>query len=280
MKIGIVGAAGAMGEWLTHYFKAAGHSVSIYDLNRNRLKALSKKAKVSSTVKLTQLVSKSDVLIVSVPIEETIGVVKEILDCGGKGKCVVEISSVKKAIVQELRKFGSSSTRIVSLHPLFGPGARSADGQSIAVIPVENERDEKRIAAELFPSANLFVVDADLHDRIVSLTIGGTFFLNMAWLMAAAEFSQKEVRRFSGPAAKLQSIIAESYLAQDLELYASICRNNGYAVDAARQLAERINSLADGVSGGKSVKKLSSLPRVGSRRAYSELYDLVGSLKV
>jgi prephenate dehydrogenase len=280
LRIGIVGAAGSMGELLTQYFKGKDHSISIYDLDRKRLKALSKREKVSITTKLTQLVSQSDVLVVSVPIEETLGVVREILDSGGKGKCVVEISSVKKGIVPELWKYASSSTRVVSLHLLFGPGARSADGQSIAVIPVKNSRTEKRIAAELFPTANIFVVDADLHDRIIALTITGTFFLNMAWLKAAKEFSWKDIRRHSGPPSKLQSIIAESYLAQDLELYASICRNNVYAIDAARQLAKGIDLIVEKVSGGEKVKNLSPsyVSTVSSRRAYSQLYDLIGSM--
>lgn len=281
MRIGIIGAAGAMGELLTYYFKGKGHVISIYDLDRERLRTVSKRAKVSCALKLRQLVSQSEVLVVSVPIEETIGVVEGILDCGGDGKCIVEISSVKKRIVQELRKHVTGSTRIVSLHPLFGPGARCPKGQIIAVVPVKNRRAERQIAEELFPAADLFVVDADLHDRIVALTITGTFVLNMAWLMAAAEFSRKEVRRFSGPAAKLQSIIAESYLAQDLGLYASVCRNNNYAIDVARRLIKGIGSIVEDANDGESLKKLSSSSSsmMHSGKAYSDLYDLVGKLK-
>jgi prephenate dehydrogenase len=280
LRIGIVGAAGAMGELLTRYFKREGHSISIYDSNRNRLKVLSKSAKVSSATNLTQLVSKSDVLVVSVPIEETIGIVEAILDSGGKGKCIVEVSSVKKRIVQKMQKYARGSTQIVSIHPLFGPGAGSPDGQRIALIPVGNRSEEERIAMELFPASNLVIIDADLHDRIVALTITGTFLMNMAWITEAAEFSLEDVKRISGPASKLQSLIAESYLAQDLELYRSIYRNNGYSSAAARQLAKGINAIAEEVNAGKRMKKLSSLGALSSRRAYAELYDLVWSLKI
>ncbi len=81
-----------------------------------------------------------------------------------------------------------------------------------------------------------------------------------------------------GPAAKVQSTIAGGHLEQDLELYASICRNNVYTAEVTCKLIKGIQMLLEAVENdGKNLRYLScSLSSIiSSEEAYSGLYALV-----
>jgi len=57
------------------------------------------------------------------PIKAVPIVVGEILDHVSSSTYIAEISSVKSPVMPSLKKAASSGRLILSLHPLFGPGA-------------------------------------------------------------------------------------------------------------------------------------------------------------
>ncbi len=279
MKIGIIGAAGVMGRWFTNYFKSQGQEVTLYDLKLRDLRTFSRQANVKYTEDLRRLVRENEVLFVSVPIEDTISVVESILAEGVRGKCIVEIASCKKRIVDFLQRCGEFAF-MVSLHPFFGPGAKGIAGKTVALVPVSDREGEMRAALKLFPSATIFPVDAETHDRIVAATLAGTFVLNLAWLSMISKMPVRETRRLMGAAAKLQYLIATSYLAQDFKLYSSLAKNNDYFVQALGDIIRGLREAKGFLNGRSGMERLHLPAQMGMNppEAYAKLYEIVEEL--
>ncbi|MCD6088361.1 prephenate dehydrogenase, partial [Candidatus Bathyarchaeota archaeon] len=122
MKVAIIGA-GKMGRWFTRYFIQQGHEVSISDINEKAAKRFAETMRISFSHSNSEVARSSDLVMICTPIETVSTVIKEILDYVDPSAPIAEISSIKSPVMLALKKAASSGKLILSLHPLFGPGA-------------------------------------------------------------------------------------------------------------------------------------------------------------
>lgn len=229
MNIAVIGGAGRMGRWLVRYFSSRGHKVIISDIKMNEARTLAKEAGVEFAENNIEAAKTGDLIIVSTPIQVTPKVIHKIVPYLRKGAIVAEISSLKTHLVKDLTQIAKSNVRPLSIHPLFGPGTRKITRRKIAVIPILNAEAEKKIAKELFPEAEIIVIDAEKHDKAMALTLSLPHFMNIVFAAIISEEDLKNLKKLEGPTFKLQLTLAESIMTEDSALQASIQFNNEYA---------------------------------------------------
>jgi len=164
-----------------------------------------------------------------------------------KGSILFDIASVKKGIVEALSKAQQRGIRTISVHPLFGPGARGVYGKGVAIIPVGNDPEPTRLISKLFEGYGAVVGiidDAEAHDRIIALTLALPHFLNILFGKVLSTTNLEELRKFGGTTFSLQLLITESVFSEDPDLYSSIQIKNDHFHDLLKTFLSSAEELS------------------------------------
>ena len=152
-----------MGDWFVRYFSENGFGIGLYSRKLKKQKKNKSKHKIFDSIQ--DCVVNSDIVIVSVPIESTNQIVDQVIKYSDKNNTVIEISSVKKQIVSNMKKLSkTSNSKFLSIHPLFGPGANIFKPQKYILVPIKSSSAEKRAFRELFPNSKLLICNVREHD--------------------------------------------------------------------------------------------------------------------
>lgn len=108
----------------------------------------------------------SDIVIVSVPIEETERVAVETATFMRDGTLLSDVSSVKKGISDRIANRTSRKIEYVSIHPLFGPDVDHFFGEDIAIVVHRPGPFWARLQKTFQESgANMYPLTPTVHDR-------------------------------------------------------------------------------------------------------------------
>jgi len=119
--IGIIGGNGRMGQLFAEFFVERGIKVLIADL----------KTKLSNK----DLAKNSDITIISVPIDKTVKVIKEVLPSLKKGSAITDFTSVKECPINEMLK-AKNGVEVFGMHPMFG-NSNPIPGQTVLMCPTK-----------------------------------------------------------------------------------------------------------------------------------------------
>lgn len=265
MHVTVVGAGGKMGAWFTKHFLKQKHTVFVHDTNKESLKKLKKLgANIVDNLKFTLM--NSDTVIVCVPINSTKRVLLQVAKYMMIGAMLIEISSVKHEAHRTLSEVARMyKLKPLCIHPLFGPGAESIKGMKVALIPVVDVHAELRKVRKILQGASLVTVDVKDHDKIIAVVLGLTH-LNNAILakIISDEKEPKRLKEITGSTYKLQSLLTESIVNDEPELFTSLIMSNSYTKQYARNLLETTQQLCNYV--------LNENPR-GLSKAYVKIRD-------
>jgi len=228
VKIAVIGGYGRMGRWFTRYFATHGHRVVISGVRLHKAKAFAEEAGVDFAKNNVEAVKDADLVMISVPISVTPKVIDEIAPHVKKGAVISEISSLKSGVVKALVEAARLKVRPLSLHPLFGPGAQKLGGRKIAVIPIIDSKAETNMVKEFFPEAEIVVVNAEEHDRVMALVLSLPHFMNVVFASVIGGENLKTLKSLSGTTFMLQLTLAESIMTEDPSLQATIQMDNKY----------------------------------------------------
>ncbi|MGC8600378.1 MAG: hypothetical protein ACP5LX_04930 [Nitrososphaeria archaeon] len=178
MKIIIIGA-GRMGLWFYKYFTLKNHETYFYDSDSIRVSDLKEKGFRYSSI---DEIKSFDIVFCSTNMKSVPGVIERVKSSGFK-KYFIEISGLKTPIVKNL----ITLEKPISVHPLFGPGARTAKGKKIIHVPLKEKEEESAIVRELFPEMEITTISADEHDRLVTQTIQLVQLISMIYNRLAIE---------------------------------------------------------------------------------------------
>jgi chorismate mutase/prephenate dehydrogenase len=181
-KVLLVGGAGRMGRLLARAFRSAGQAVAVHDPGR-RLAGF-------PSVPL-ETAAAADAVVVSVSLEATPAVLGEILSLAPPG-LVLDVASVKGPLLPLYAAAARRSLSVASVHPMFGPGVRSLEGQNLIVCDV-GVPAAARAAARLFSGHGLKVATMPIaaHDAWVARTLGLAHLLS---LLAGSVLAREGVR--------------------------------------------------------------------------------------
>ena len=225
-SVAIVGV-GKMGLWFCNYFsKKNNFNVSLYDKRKINLDLKKYPYKIIICKSLDECVRKADIVIVCVPIRITIAVINKCIPVMKKGACIVEITSLKTDIFDSLLKIPSHLVPL-SIHPMFGPGAKQLGDTKILTIPVRNKRREQRLVKSLFNEAKIMVIkDPKYHDSFMAVILGMVYYVNLLLGVTLSNENITLLKKFSGTTFYLQALLFESILTDNSSLISSLLADN------------------------------------------------------
>jgi len=242
-RVAILGGTGKMGRWFALFFKNRGYDVVIGGRSPERNRAVAQEIGVEAAVSNIDAVRGADIVVVSTTLETTANTILQIRDYVKKSAIVFDIASIKGRIPEALKELSSRGARVISIHPMFGPGAQSFSGRKVVVVPVIDDEALTKWAVDFFrgEGAEVCVVkDGEEHDRLVAITLSLPHFLNIVLGRVLARRDIQKVKRFAGTTFSLQLTLAEAVLSEDPDLYYDIESLN----PSFRKLVEELISTA------------------------------------
>tara|TARA_B110000014_G_C19994468_1_gene515162 strand:+ start:25 stop:876 length:852 start_codon:yes stop_codon:yes gene_type:complete len=217
--IAIIGAGGAMGKWFSEYFFKKGFEVTGFD-NKNPLSKNIKEAK-----SLISAILNVDYVLLSTPTKKTPEIIRLIAKEMKRQSYLIDITSHKAKTALALGKIPAKVSPIC-IHPMFGPGAKNIKNQNIILIPIKDGRQELNVAKMLFPEGNYVTIDSVEHDKKISIILGLTHLINIAFANILAKDDKISLtEKMAGTTFKAQKILAEGIMTESPELIETIISN-------------------------------------------------------
>jgi len=229
MIIGIIGGKGNMGKYFTKYFRNNGFKVVVSDLD----------------TKLTnkKLVEKSDIVVISVPINKTVEVIKEIIPYTRQDQLLMDLTSIKEPAMKVMLK---SSCEILGTHPMFGPHIKSIKGQTV-ILCRARPRKKTKIIEQLFEKSNvnIKISTPKKHDLAMATLQGLTHFsaIVLGHCVKNLNLNLKDLHDYMSPIYDIRFGMIGRILAQDSELYAQIQLENPEIKKVLNKLEKSHNKL-------------------------------------
>ena len=225
MKAGIIGGPGKMGSLFAGVLARAGWEVTVSGR--------------STPLASRDLAERADMVMVSVPIRETVQVIREIAPLLREDQVICDLTSLKVAPVQAML---ASRAEVIGFHPMFGPAVAGLRNQTIIATPARCREETAERLYRIFRAegARVTVTTPEAHDRMMAVIQGITHFstLCMAGAMRTLGTDIGEALASSSPVYRIQLGLIGRLLGQDPALYADILQMNpesGLALSAFEQ---------------------------------------------
>lgn len=235
----VVGGCGRMGTWLSHFFAAQGHQVSIHDRPGQTL------AGFASVDDLEDAARNADVIVLSTPIATTREILERVLGARPRG-LVFDICSLKSPIVETLRGGVTQGLRVASLHPLFAPDTVLLSGRILMVCDC-GDADAAAEARTLFEDTALRLIDIPLerHDPYMAYVLGLSHALNIAFArtLARSGMSAQELDGVASTTFAKQSRTTREVAMENPQLYYEIQHHNAHTARVLEGLRDAVEAL-------------------------------------
>ena len=232
--IGIIGGSGKMGSSFSKNFQKIGLDVIVSD--------------EKSQSKEKELLSKSDWIILCVPIDRTLEAFKKIKNHISKDQVFSDFTSVKSILSEEIN---DCKFEFISCHPLFGP-LNSIEGQNIITIPV-NKKEKYDNINSIFNSLKLKVTEMksfEEHDKYMSLIQGMTHFSHVVFTttMKKMNLDLDKIMDICSPIYQSNIAFSSRITGGDENLYTNIIMDNPINKDMLKLFLDTSNKLLEMVN--------------------------------
>lgn len=246
-RVGIIGGTGRMGSWLARLLERQGLTVLIAGRKTDLTPA--------------DVGRQCDVVVISVPIADTVRIIREIGPLVSEKGLLMDLASVKKGPVEAMLKY--SRAEVVGVHPLFGPEARSQSGLRIALCPGRGESGLTWIKGIFLDEGFMVtVIEPDKHDRMMGLIQGVNHFSNLtlALCISHSGFELEELENVSTQTFIQRLDRIRSIMEQPAGLFGSLLMDNPAAGEFIDQYLE-------------SVERLIRITRDGDKKAFGAFFE-------
>jgi len=233
LTIAVIGGHGKMGAMLARLFGDMGHRVIIADRD--------------TALTASDAAAQADVVVISVPIEHTEQVIRDVGFHVRDDALLMDITSIKESPVAVM--LASTKASVVGTHPLFGPGVHTLQGQRFVVCRARGEAWADWVV-QTFTARGLAVTEATpvQHDRAMSVVQVLTHFQTQVLGLTLAKLGVPldDTLRFTSPAYLLELYVAARHFAQDPQLYGPIEMRNpqtGAVTAAFRSAADELGAI-------------------------------------
>ncbi len=274
----IVGAGGKMGKWFFEYFNNIKNNsypsefffdlyidkIFLYDIKEINYALDCNNQNIVIACNIFESVRISDIVVFCTPVNEIISMINDNSTLFKSDSIIIEISSIKSDIHRILSDISTNRNNIVTLclHPMFGPGASIFSKNKVIFIPVDkNKREiEEDILNKIFPSfERITIEDPDQHDLAISVIISLIYFINLVFSKFLVELSNSKelqgegndgnlmqfLKKISGSTFKIQSLLSESILTDDVSLFLTLFINNDKSFQTINKYRLLFNQLLD-----------------------------------
>lgn len=226
IKIHIIGGTGKMGQWLKFFFENQNISTTI--AGRDYLQK-------------TELIKKTDIIIISVPISRTVDVIRDIVPFVSNNQLLTETASVKTITMKAMEKVPCAT---LGMHSLFGPNINSVIGQKI-VFCRQKDNELVNVLRNLFEHAGIEVVEMSgkKHDCQVAYIQALTHALHLLYAKTILDGRKTISKKLQTPTFALHILTMARVLNQDIELMADIQMYNPYFLPAYNNMLKNARKL-------------------------------------
>jgi chorismate mutase/prephenate dehydrogenase len=237
--VAIIGGRGGMGRLLAALFDDLGHAVLVAD--------------VDTDLTPRDAATEADVVVISVPIEATIDVIRDLGPQVRAESLLMDVTSIKAAPVAAMLE--STSASVIGTHPLFGPSVHTVQGQRIVLTPARHDDgDWLDWLQRMLHARGLQVVETtpEDHDRAMAVVQVLTHFSTevLGRAIASLGVPLEETLRFTSPVYLIDMLMAARHFAQSPELYASIQMSNPRTAEVTDAFVHAAQELRDISVGG------------------------------
>jgi len=242
----IVGGAGEMGRWLASFFEIQGHEVLIYDI-------VETDHEFKSVATLEEGLQRATCVVISVSLDVVPETIKRIVSLNFKG-LIFDIASIKGHLVDSIQTARQNGALITSIHPMFGPSARTLSDKVICFCDCGSEEALYRARA-FFKDTAVRSVDLalDTHDKAISYVLGLSHISNIIYMnvLSASGFQYSELREIASTTFLSQMITASGVINENPELYYLIQKFNPFKQEIYDQMKQAMTSVIDSVLNDK-----------------------------
>jgi len=231
MLAGIIGGTGRMGRLFAPVLARGGYEVLV----------------AGRSTKLTALdIAKlCDLVIVSVPIRDTVRVIGEIAPVMREDQLLCDFTSLKAEPVKAML---ASKAQVIGLHPMFGPTVSSLKHQTIIACPARADKARLDALLAIFRAegAECTVTTPEQHDRMMAVVQGLTHFVTlcMADSVRRLGIDIATTQAFTSPVYQIELSLVGRLLSQDAGLYADILQQNSAVPEVLDACREATGELA------------------------------------
>lgn len=249
-KIAIIGGRGKMGRWLARFFSNQGHSVGVFDSSAGEPTEDSEG--IIDYGSLDEALAASTFAAVAVPLDAVPGVIERVAE-RGYGGVLFDIASLKGHLKPAIAKARQAEVAITSIHPMFGPGAKTLSDQVICLCDCGDASATQRVRA-FFAETAATLVDLSLeeHDRIASYVLGLSHLVNVLFtrvLMQGGD-SFEAINRVGSTTFHSQMATTATVMQDNPELYFAIQKLNPYTPRLYAAIANELAALTGAVAEG------------------------------
>lgn len=231
--IGIIGGTGGIGRWFARFFEKEGHPVHVSGKSTGKRPA--------------EMAAACPVVIVSVPIGVTVDVIGDVGPHMKKESLLMDLTSLKSKPVEAM--LASSASEVIGLHPLFGPGVPSLEGQNIVLCPARGTRWLPRVRDILGKrGAKLIEAAPERHDEIMAVVqaLNHLDTIVMGLAVRRSGMAREVLETFSTPIFRGKLEMIDKVFSHP-ELHAEIVTANPHAAEmigSYLQILERVGQIA------------------------------------
>ena len=236
-RLGVIGGKGKMAKWFLSHFKSSFKTVYLYDLgSKQSLKAFCEKC---------------DIILVSVPIDQTVDVILSLKKHLREDQLVLDFCSLKEKVCKTLKTLPCKS---MGMHPLFGPNSKSLDELTVAICPVKIGR-EKSLISNLFKAKAIqtFTIDPKLHDQIMAYVQALNHINILAFGSLLQSQSKVHLKSLTTPSFSKTHLSLRSILESKPELYMHIAFENPYFLKVLKKYELQITKMQKIISNKDSL---------------------------
>jgi chorismate mutase/prephenate dehydrogenase len=246
----VVGGAGAMGSMWVRMMTLSGYEVRVLDL--------------AESDRAAELVNGAGLVVVSVPIHDTVEVIEALPplppDC-----LLVDLTSVKSSPVEAMLRVHPGP--VLGLHPMFGPDVDSFAKQVVACCPGRDAEASRWLIEQIrLWGARVHEVTAEDHDAAMGLIQVLRHFSTFAYgsHLAHEDRGLADLLALSSPIYRLELMMVGRLFAQSPELYFDIITASSSSLELIERYHERFGQALE-------------LVRRGSREEFVEEFETIGA---
>jgi chorismate mutase / prephenate dehydrogenase len=253
--VAVIGGRGGMGSLLVRLFSDLGNQVLVAD--------------VDTELTPTDAARVADVVIVSVPIDVTEAVIRQVGPHVRDDAMLMDVTSIKQAPIAAMLE--STGASVIGTHPMFGPNVHSLQGQRVVICRARGDKWADWIS-RMLAARGLTVVETTAvhHDRIMATVQVLTHFQTQVHGLTIARLGTplQETLPFTSPAYLMELFVAARHFAQSPDLYGAIEMRNPATAQVTAAFRDAAAEVASLVTRGD---------REGFRKMFEEVQHFFGS---
>lgn len=228
----IVGGAGGMGRIMRAFFER--HGFTVKTLERD------------DWPQARSILAGAGIVVVSVPIDATLSVIKQLGPLLDSDTLLCDVTSVKRAPIEAMLK--AHAGPVLGLHPMFGPDVVDLARQVFVFVPARHPETAEPIRSMLLAEdARVVEISAASHDKAMAIIQALRHFTTYAYgvFLAKLQPDLREILSLSSPIYRLEIEMVGRLFAQDPKLYADIIMSSEENTELCRAYVEALGEELD-----------------------------------